>query len=58
VPSSLIGAIGKLLGAQAEVAMSLTDLPVIQELLRGVPASVLVAPGVPQSRLPFDIIWD
>jgi protease IV len=58
VPSNLLGAIGKLLGAQAEAALSLTDLPVIQALLHGVPASVLIAPGVPQARLPFDIVWD
>jgi ClpP class serine protease len=58
VPSNLLGTIGKLLGAQAEAVLSLTDLPVIQELLRGVPASVLIAPGVPQARLPFDIVWD
>jgi protease-4 len=58
VPSTLLGAIGKLFGAEAEASLSLTDLPVIRDLLRGVPASVLVAPGVPHTRLPFDIVWE
>ncbi|HSR96009.1 MAG TPA: signal peptide peptidase SppA, partial [Kofleriaceae bacterium] len=58
VPSTLLGELGKLFGAQAEAALSLTDLPVIRDLLRGVPASVLVAPGVPHTRLPFDIVWE
>jgi hypothetical protein len=58
LPSNLLGAVGKLLGAQAEATLSLTDLPVIRDLLRGVPASVLLAPGVPHTRLPFDIVWE
>jgi len=38
--------------------LQLTDLPAIKQLLQGVPASLLVDPGVPQARLPFDISWD
>jgi protease-4 len=58
LPSNLLGAVGKLLGAQLEAPLSLADLPVIQELVRGVPASVLLAPAVPHTRLPFDIVWE
>jgi protease IV len=57
LPSSLLGTIGKLIGAQADTALSLTDLPVVRELLQGVPASLLVSPGGAQARLPFDIVW-
>jgi protease IV len=58
LPSSLLGTLGSLLGDHAEATMSITDLPVIKELVRGVPASVLVAPGVAHARLPFDITWE
>ena len=58
LPSSVLGTLGKLLGGSAEATMSITDLPVIKELVRGVPASVLVAPGVAHARLPFDITWE
>jgi hypothetical protein len=30
---------------------------VVKQLLEGVPASVLIRPGQPQARLPFDIAW-
>jgi protease-4 len=56
-PSSLFGAIGRLIGASDERTLGLGDLPVIQQLLRGVPASLLVGPGQPQARLPFEISW-
>jgi hypothetical protein len=58
LPSSLLGTIGKLIGAEADTALSITDVPIIRELLQGVPASMLLAPGVAQARLPFDIIWE
>jgi protease-4 len=58
LPNSLLGTIGDLLGIRAEATLSITDLPVVKELLRGVPASVLVAPGVAHARLPFDIAWE
>lgn len=57
VPASLLGTLGSLigLGAAASPGLSVTDVPAIRELLRGVPASVLAAPGAPQARLPFAI---
>jgi protease-4 len=57
LPSSIFGTLGKLFGLHAEASLSVTDLPGVREALRGVPASVLVAPGVPQARLPFDLSW-
>lgn len=45
-------------GAQARPQIQVTDLPVIRDLLRGVPGSVLVAPDAPQARLPFEITFD
>jgi protease-4 len=58
LPSSLLGTLGNLLGVDAADTLSITDLPAVKELLRGVPASVLVAPGVAHARLPFDISWE
>jgi len=58
LPSSLLGTIGKLIGAEADTALSITDVPIIRELLQAVPASMLLAPGVAQARLPFDIVWE
>ena len=59
VPASLLATVLGLVGggaqAQAEAPLSLTELPVIRELLRGVPASVLMSPGAPQARLPYSI---
>lgn len=63
----LLSTLGKLLGGShagalggehAAPRLDLVDLPVIRELLRGVPASVLVAPDVPQARLPYDIRFE
>jgi protease-4 len=45
-------------GAQARPQIQVTDLPVIRDLLRGVPGSVLVAPDAPQARLPYEITFD
>jgi protease-4 len=58
VPSSLLGTLGSLIGVHSEQPMSITDLPAIKELLRGVPASVLVDPGQAQARLPFELTWE
>jgi protease-4 len=58
LPSSLLGTLGNLLGVRAEDTVSIADLPAVKELLRGVPASVLVAPGAAYERLPFDITWE
>src|SRR5262249_21535092 len=46
MPSTLFGAIGKLIGAEAKATLSITDLPVVRQLLQGVPASVLITPSV------------
>jgi protease-4 len=54
----LLGMLGSLLGAQAKPQLSITDLPVVRDLVRGVPGSVLVAPDAPQARLPYDISFD
>jgi protease-4 len=58
LPTSLLGALGNLLGVQAEASLQVTDLPVVKQLLQGVPASVLVGTGGAQARLPFDISWE
>ena len=58
VPTSLLGTIGNLLGVRAEPSVSWADLPIVNELLRSVPASLLVNPSGAQARLPFDIRWE
>ena len=58
-PASPFGLIGSLLGVHAdESAGSAIAIPVLRELLEGVPASVLASPGSPQARLPFDLRWN
>jgi len=58
LPSSILGTLGKLIGLRAETqTVAPTDLPVVRDLLRGVPGSVLVDPSKPQARLPFDLTW-
>ena len=58
LPSSILGTLGKLIGLRAETqTLAPTDLPVVRDLLRGVPGSVLVDPSKPQARLPFDLTW-
>ena len=54
-PSSVLGTVGRLLGAHAEPALPLGELPVVKQLLKSIPASMLVAPNTPQARLPFEI---
>jgi protease-4 len=54
-PGNLLGTLGQLIGADARTGLSLGDLPIVRELLREVPASMLVGPDVPQARLPFAI---
>jgi protease-4 len=58
LPTSLLGSLGSLLGVTADAPIGIADLPVIRQLLQGVPASLLVAPGVPQARLPFELHWE
>ena len=58
LPASVLAAIGSLLGVTSEPPLGIADLPVVRQLLQDVPASVLVAPGVPQARLPFELHWE
>jgi protease-4 len=58
VPRDLLSSLGSLLGVVGEAPLELGDLPAVKQLLQGVPASVLVAPGGAQARLPFDISWE
>jgi protease-4 len=58
VPTTLLGELAALLGVSGradEVALS-ASLPVLRELLRGVPASMLDGDGA-QARLPFELVW-
>jgi hypothetical protein len=57
-PSSLLGALGNLIGASGERTLQLSDLPALKQLLRSVPASLLVGQGQVQARLPFDVSWE
>jgi protease-4 len=50
--------LGKLVSAEARSALEITDLPVVRELLRGVPGSVLASPRTPQARLPYEIVFE
>jgi len=54
LPTSLFGTLGTLIGAHDQTSLSLLDLPVVRELLRAVPPSMLVAPDSTQARLPYD----
>jgi protease IV len=58
VSTSLLGTIANLLGAQAQTPLGITDLPVVNDMVRGIPGSVLVSPDVPQARLPYDIVFE
>jgi protease-4 len=58
VPASLFGVLGSLLGASDDHAASLLDLPAIRELVRSVPASLLVSPNGAQARLPYDLVFE
>jgi protease-4 len=64
-PGSPFGAVGKLLGVHADgagagvaPAFQLTDLPIVRDVLRTLPVSVLLAPDDMQARLPFQITWE
>jgi protease-4 len=55
--TSLLGRLTGLGSVKAPPTLSIGDLPVFRDLLRGVPATVLINDGSPQAHLPFDIIW-
>jgi protease IV len=61
VSESLLGWVGKLIGARAEAPAgaleSLEALPALRDLVRGLAPSLLVAPSTPQARLPFELTW-
>jgi protease-4 len=57
VAASILGTFGKLLGAHDDAA-SMIELPLVRAMLRGIPASVLVAPDGAQARLPYDITFE
>jgi protease-4 len=56
-PPSVLGVVGRLLGVEAGAGLTLADLPQVKALLGAAMPSVLVAPEVPQARLPFDVRW-
>jgi len=58
LPSSLFGPLGRLLGVRAEASISAFDIPIVRELVKGIPASVLVDDSRAQARLPFQLSWD
>jgi protease IV len=57
VPSSLLGTVGGLIGVQEQLQPQLFELPALRDLVRAIPAGLVLAPGTAQARLPFDIIW-
>lgn len=59
-PSSLLGTLGSLIGvrAEADTSFSVTDLPSVRAILRGIPASALISPDGAQARLPYDVVWE
>jgi protease IV len=57
-PASLLATIGGLLGVEAEATVGITALPIVRQLVQGIPASVLISPGVAHARLPVDIAWE
>jgi protease-4 len=52
---SVLGVVGKLIGVRDEMTIGLVELPALRELVRGIGASLLVAPEIPQARLPYDL---
>ena len=60
LPPSLLSQIAKMFGLAeaAQAPASVAELPAIKELLRGIPASILVSPDGAQARLPYDLSWE
>jgi len=60
LPPSLLSQVAKMFGlsAEAQTPASIAELPAVRELLRGLPASVLVSPDGAQARLPYDLSWE
>ena len=45
-------------GVSAQAQMSPFELPILRELVKGLPTSVLVDEQGAQARLPFQLSWD
>ena len=60
LPPSLLSQIASMFGvsAEAQTPASIAGLPAVEELLRGIPASILVSPDGAQARLPYDLSWE
>ncbi len=58
IPSSLFGPLGRFVGVSAQAQMSPFELPILRELVKGLPTSVLVDEQGAQARLPFQLSWD
>jgi protease-4 len=54
-PSSLLGAAGKLLGVHDDASVV---APLARDLVRGLPASAIVAPEGALARLPYDLTFE
>ena len=59
LPAGIFGTLGKLIGLQAEppAQAQAQDLPLVRQLLQGIPSSLLIDPSKPQARLPYDFNW-
>ena len=57
-PSLLAKLTGGLLGQAQAQATSILEVPVVRELLRGVPSSILMGPDSAQARLPYEIVFE
>ncbi len=56
--SWLLGGIIRAKAVVADETLELHELAPIKDLLRSIPASLLVAPEGAQARLPFEIVWE
>ncbi len=50
--------LGNLVRSRTEAPVDLSALGLVRNALRGIPASMIVAPDVPQARLPFELTWE
>jgi protease-4 len=57
VGGSVLGYVGQLL-SKDQPELPLSELPVLKDLVRGVPASVLLEPEQAQMRLPYELVLD
>jgi len=57
-PSLISKLTGGLLGQAQAPTMTILDIPVVRDLLRGVPTSILMAPDSAQARLPYELVFE